>query len=134
TFRAIIHSRMKVGMEKYAQQFPKADILLFEPDSDDAAMFFRNVFSYAQRAQLCEYAYQKTRRSLLARSGELAPILARHGIALREDVLMDPTRTIKRTVSESDPLPRRVSLRHAASELDGTLRQLERWVAARVAA
>jgi predicted acylesterase/phospholipase RssA len=134
TFRAIIHSRMKVGMEKYAQQFPKADILLFEPDSDDAAMFFRNVFSYRQRAELCEYAYQKTRRGLLARAGELAPILARHGIALREDALLDPTRTIQRAVAESDPLPRPTTLRHATRELDGTLRELERWVAGRVAA
>ena len=31
TFRAIIHSRMKVGMEKYARQYPDAAIMLFEP-------------------------------------------------------------------------------------------------------
>jgi hypothetical protein len=35
TFRAIIHSRMKVGMEKYRRQYPHADILLFEPGRED---------------------------------------------------------------------------------------------------
>src|SRR5205807_2447080 len=40
TFRAIIHSRMKVGMEKYARQYPNADVLLFEPDRENADMFF----------------------------------------------------------------------------------------------
>ena len=53
TFRAIIHSRMKVGMEKYRSQYPDADVLLFEPDREDADMFFANIFSYRQRKRLC---------------------------------------------------------------------------------
>ena len=40
TFRAIIHSRMKAGMDKYATQYPHADILLFEPAREDVDMFF----------------------------------------------------------------------------------------------
>ena len=45
TFRAIIHSRMRVGMEKYDRQYPDADVVLFEPDREDADMFFANIFS-----------------------------------------------------------------------------------------
>jgi predicted acylesterase/phospholipase RssA len=37
-FRAIIHSRMHVGMESIAP-IPEANILLFEPDRGDADMF-----------------------------------------------------------------------------------------------
>ena len=48
TFRAIIHSRMRVGMERYRRQYPNADIVLFEPDREDSDMFFANVFSYRQ--------------------------------------------------------------------------------------
>ena len=62
TFRAIIHSRMKVGMDKYRRQYPDADVVLFEPDREDADMFFASIFSYAQRKRLCAAAYQKTRR------------------------------------------------------------------------
>jgi NTE family protein len=36
TFRAIIHSRMKIGMDRYKHQFSNADVLLFEPTRDDA--------------------------------------------------------------------------------------------------
>src|SRR5512143_3190675 len=64
TFRAIIHSRMKVGMEKYRKQYPDADVLLFEPDREDADMFFANIFSYSQRKHLCAAAYRKTRQNL----------------------------------------------------------------------
>src|SRR5258708_5786039 len=82
TFRAIIHSRMKVGMEKYRQQYPDADILLFEPEREDADMFFANIFSYAHRASLCESAYRNTRHRLFEQRDTLAPLLARHGIRL----------------------------------------------------
>ena len=36
---------------------------------------------------VCEHAYEATRRDLLARYDELAPIFAQHGITLRRDVL-----------------------------------------------
>ena len=70
TFRAIIHSRMKTGMEKYRRQYPHADVLLFEPDREDADMFFANIFSYAHRARLCEAAYRKTRARLMEQRAE----------------------------------------------------------------
>jgi NTE family protein len=58
-------------------------VVLFEPNSDDAEMFFTNMFSYASRRRLCEHAYQKTRIELYRRRHELGPILARHGIRIR---------------------------------------------------
>ena len=83
TFRAIIHSRMRVGMEKYRRQYPHADILLFEPDREDPDMFRANIFSYAQRERICEAAYRKTRRRLFEQRAALQPMLARHGIRAR---------------------------------------------------
>ena len=47
--RAIIRSRMRVGMDRYQHQFKDADVLLFEPAQDDEAMFFANLFSYRDR-------------------------------------------------------------------------------------
>jgi hypothetical protein len=49
TFRAVIHSRMKGGMERYRRQYPHADILLFEPDREDAEMFFAAIFGRAAK-------------------------------------------------------------------------------------
>ena len=68
TFRAIIHSRMKVGMERYERQYPAAQILLFEPDREDADMFFASIFSYAQRRKLCALAFAATRQNLRMRA------------------------------------------------------------------
>jgi NTE family protein len=64
TFRALIHSRMKVGMASYGSRYPRADTLLLEPDRRDERLFFANVFSYADRRRLLKHAYQRTRRDL----------------------------------------------------------------------
>ncbi|MDS4031016.1 MAG: patatin-like phospholipase family protein [Candidatus Contendobacter sp.] len=92
TFRALIHSRLRVSMQKYDSEFEHTDIVLFEPNRDDAKMFFTNVFSFSGRHWVCEHAYQSTRQDLLARRAELEPILARHGIRMRMEVLEDRDR------------------------------------------
>ncbi len=87
TFRAIIHSRMRVGMGRYAKEFPDADVVLFEPAQDDEVIFFANIFSYADRRRLAEHAYRHTISELRRRARELGPILARHGVELDRSVL-----------------------------------------------
>ncbi|MEL7449052.1 MAG: patatin-like phospholipase family protein [Pseudomonadota bacterium] len=95
TFRAVIHSRMKVGMNAYDTAYEDRDVVLFEPNRQDSRMFFANVFSYSRRRRVCEHAYQTTRRDLLVRAKHLKPVLARHGIKLRMDVLEDPHRNFE---------------------------------------
>lgn len=85
--RTLVRSRLEAGMSSYHSLFDGADIVLFEPQRDDYQMFFRNVFSFADRRQVCEHAYASTRRELLANYDQLAPRLARHGVDLRRDVL-----------------------------------------------
>jgi NTE family protein len=132
TFRAIIHSRMKVGMEKYRTHYPDADVVLFEPDREDAQMFFANIFSYRQRKRICALAYTKTRRNLSARAAELAPMLARHGIALRRDRLDDLHRHVTDAVHDPRPLHSKArasrSMRESARDLERTLDELERYL------
>jgi predicted acylesterase/phospholipase RssA len=123
TFRAIIHSRMQVGMSKYESQYRGADVVLFEPNRDDADMFFTNMFSYSSRRRLSEHAYQKTRAELLRRYDELQPILARHGVSIRLDVLRDPTRRLL-GVSRRRRRPASQAL-DAARELAATLSDLQ---------
>ncbi|MCF3099569.1 patatin family protein [Aeromonas australiensis] len=116
TFRAIIHSRMHVGMDRYRHQYPQADALLFEPSSADSEMFFTNVFSYRDRRRLCEHAFQHTRHDLWQRRHELAPILAKHGFELNLTALCDPERTL-------------LTPRHnTVAALDKSLAQLQDWL------
>jgi predicted acylesterase/phospholipase RssA len=131
TFRAIIHSRLKAGMEKYRRQYPHADVVLFEPDREDADMFFANIFSYSQRKRICAAAYQKTRQNLRARADTLAPLLARHGIALDRGRLADPARLVTDALTDPRPLHAAPApdVRRTARDLAHALDQLERWLA-----
>ena len=103
TFRAIVDSRKRTGFKKYEHTHPHADLILIEPECNDTSLFFSNIFSFQNRHDVCEHAYQATRRHLLQRAGEIAPVLDRNGLTLRTDVLMDESRSV------FDPEPGEVS-------------------------
>lgn len=122
TLRAIIHSRVEVGMANYTITYPDTDILLFEPSQQDAEMFFTNLFSYNSRRRMCENAYQNTRMMLWQRREEIAPRLERHGLRLKLSVLRDTSLTLvkNRATGKKD--------RFALSHLSDTLNSLERYL------
>jgi NTE family protein len=134
TFRAIIHSRMEVGMQKYARQYPHADILLFEPDRRNADVFFANLFSYAERKRMCAIAFQATRSRLRIGGSRLRKVLARHGLALRVEHLNARSREVEDTLLDARPLrsdhTRLRTVRQVAHDLERTLQHLERGLAA----
>ncbi len=130
TFRAIIHSRMRVGMDRYQHEFKDADVLLFEPAQDDADMFFANMFSYGERSRLCEHAYQSTRADLLRRRHELVPKLRRHGLELNLGVLKDHRRTLIANRRGEQRVPTAATI----GALDAALDELQHWLQPRVAA
>ena len=129
TFRALIRSRLQVGMQKYDTEFERTDIVLFEPNRDDAKMFFTNVFSFSGRHWVCEHAYQTTRQDLLARREELEPILARHGIRMRLDVLKEQGRHYYTGLRDQRGLTKPASSRgRLARDLHAALDRLQDWV------
>lgn len=89
TFRALVDSRKRVGFQKYEHTHPDADLLLIEPECEDTTVFFSNIFSFRNRREVCEHAYQATRRHLSERADEIEPMLARHGLTLQTDVLKE---------------------------------------------
>lgn len=119
TFRALIYSRMKVGMATYGARFPTADTLLLEPDRHDKRLFFANVFRYKERLSLAEHAYRCTRRDLLAQAPMLAPLLERRGLRLNVRVLRDPNRSLPTRTGRAP------HLRQTARRLELALGRLE---------
>ncbi len=134
TYRAIIHSRLDAGMERYKTAYPHTDIVLLQPNRSDADMFFTNLFSYSSRHRLCEHAYQKMRRELWMRRHELAPQLARHGITIDAAVLRDEKRTLVRSLRRRRQYRIDSTASQTARALDATLDDLQRWLAGRGAA
>ncbi len=94
TLRTMLQSRMQVGLARYAQQYPDIDQLVFEPNAADRELFYTNVFSFAARRRISQLAYRNTLSDLRKRRDVLEPVLARHGITLREDVIADRPRSI----------------------------------------
>ena len=126
TFRALIHSRMKVGMAKYETSYVDRDVVLFEPDSGDSKMFFTNVFSYSNREMVCQHAYRTTRRDLWLRRRRLAPILKRHGVTINEAILQDGDRHFTSALSRRpDPMRLGNYKNEVTNRLDRVLDRLE---------
>jgi NTE family protein len=121
TFRALIHSRMQIKMASYPREYPRTDILLFEPDRHDEEFFFTNVFRYSGRRRLANHAYQRTRRDLLAHARTLAPLLEQHGLTLDMRRLRDPERRFSTAARERSAHVRQVTQRlgRALGRLEG---------------
>ena len=69
------------------------------------------------------HSYQRTRHDLLRQADGLAPLLQRHGITLRLDVLEDRGRTFLRAVQERKrrQLPVTGALHRALDRLEHTV-------------
>jgi predicted acylesterase/phospholipase RssA len=128
TFRAVIHSRMTVGISKYRAQYRGSDVVLFQPERDDSEIFFTNIFSYSTRQRVCEHAYERTRQDLVKRAAELEPLLGRHGVRYRWDVLGDRHRKLDIDLRRRRPAGKG-RLPMAAGDLQDTLHDLRRWMA-----
>lgn len=127
TFRTMIHSRMGVGIKSYGFSYPGRDIVLIEPGKEDYRMFFTNIFSFNNRKEVCEYAYQTTRKQLLERADELQPILRKHGLTLHTDHLRNTGQTLYDTLEPGDSELKR-TLGKTLFELDLLLNRLDRAV------
>ncbi|VAW40621.1 hypothetical protein MNBD_GAMMA01-1645 [hydrothermal vent metagenome] len=121
TFRSIIQSRLKSGLEKYNTHYPKADIILIEPNKDDELLFNTNLFSYSKRDKLCEYAYQQTRIQIQQKFTEIQQVLKRHSFSINKNNLYAKDRTLDDFLKQQQQSSSRVKLR-----LDETLNQLGR--------
>ena len=96
--------------------------MVFEPNDDDGEMFFTNVFSFDSRQRVCEHAYQTTLRDLEKRKVELAPVLAKHGLKLREDVLANASSSfmngLDKPIRQTDATAR---LRRALDDIERSI-------------
>jgi predicted acylesterase/phospholipase RssA len=124
TLRTLLQSRMQIGMEKYPHQFPNIDQLVFEPNASDSELFFTNLFSFSSRHRVCQLAYRNTLTDLRLRADVLRPMLAAHGIRLREEIIGDRHRSI---LDGLDVPPRMTEttarLRRALDDVDQVIAQ-----------
>lgn len=121
TFRSIVQSRLKSGLDKYHTHYPKADIILIEPDKDDEMLFNTNLFSYSNRDKLCEYAFQQTRRQFREKYEEIEQALNRHSFTMNKTNVYSRKRTLKDFLNSQKMRTSKVT-----HKLDETLNLLSR--------
>ena len=119
SFRTIIHSRMRTGFRSYKHEYPNADLILIEPTAEDYESIFSNLFSFSNRHDVCEHAYQTTRHRLCEQADFVEEVLDRHELRLCRDVLFDDTRTLY------GDLPKRPFMRQTGDVFDETHRVLD---------
>jgi len=139
TFRTLINSRLEVGMRAYENRYEGKDWVLFQPRRDDYRMFFTNIFSFEERVAVCQHAYLQTRRYFQENFRTIAPVLERHGVKVREDILFEAERDLwshaglkPRAAGRDLTAPggkRATGTLQTARELSETLDRLERRIA-----
>ena len=124
TFRAIIHSRMKVGMEKYRAPVPRRrHRCCSSPTARTPTCSSRASSATAQRKRLCALAFAKTRAEPRAR----APTRSRRssrGTASRCDATALPIRRATSTDALTDPRPLKSDARRERDRARSTTREL----------
>lgn len=119
TLRTMLQSRMQVGLARYPQQYPHINQVVFEPNAIDRELFYTNIFSFSARQRISQLGYRNTLDDLRNRRGLLEPLLARHGISLREEVLADRNRVLL------DALPAGVRQTETTARLSRNLDDIE---------
>ncbi|TLM65367.1 MAG: hypothetical protein FDZ69_10160 [Deltaproteobacteria bacterium] len=87
TQRIEAREKLRLALDFYRQKHPDIDILLIEPGSDEALLFFQGPMSSQARTQVMHHGYALTLAALRETYPALAGIFARHGIATTADRL-----------------------------------------------
>jgi len=115
--RIVLHGRMQYGLERYAKEHPKVDIVLVEPARDDVRMFSYHIMRYGARRVVAEHGYQSVMRLFAAGYEGYRRTLARHGLKLRHPRDLPP---------RPERLPRSAATRRLASSLRVLEKRLDR--------
>jgi len=77
-----IRLRLQGAINLFGHRYPERDVLLIEPDEDDATMFLYNPMDFEARRQIVKYAYDLTRRKIRENSELWKRSLERHQISV----------------------------------------------------
>ena len=78
-WRIRTEARLREGLERFREQRRGTQVVLLEPDPNDATMFMHSPMNFAARRAILEDGYKYTTRLLRDPSSELHRALAAHG-------------------------------------------------------
>lgn len=94
SWRMVTEARLQAGVSLYRREHPEIELLLIEPERDDATMFMYSPANFAARRAILRDGYTTTTGRLLDPSSPLRLALERQGLRVRD-----------RLESNGEPLP-----------------------------
>ena len=79
--------KLEMALDGYRYRHPEVDILLIEPGSEEAMLFFQSPMNYRARQHVMNYGYDLTLGQLNDRFAEFQSVLGHHGIEVSADHL-----------------------------------------------
>lgn len=80
--RSELHSRVHTAVNYLGYRNPDVDILMVEPEKDDATMFLFNPMDFESRRQIVEYGYELTQKIIRQNAELWKRTLDRHRVTL----------------------------------------------------
>lgn len=86
TFRTLLHSRLKLGLQRYLtdDRF-QGDILLLEPRERDAEFFNVNPLAFWKRSDAIQHGFESVRLTLEQNFDVVADVLGHYGLEMSRD-------------------------------------------------
>jgi NTE family protein len=82
TFKLIAYQRLHEMARQWEERYPGVDIVLIEPEPDDALMFETNVLNYSSRVAVARHGFESVTVKLAKDYDELRETCERHGIEI----------------------------------------------------
>ena len=82
-FRTLLHSRLKLGIQRYlADDRFQGDIVLLEPRERDANYFATNPLAFWKRAEAVEHGFESVHGTIERNFDQLQTVFNRYGLKL----------------------------------------------------
>ena len=81
-FRMISHDRLHRAVEIWEERYPGVDIILIEPELDDALMFGTSILDYKARLEIAKHGFESVTLKLARDYDRYKEIAGRHGIEI----------------------------------------------------
>ena len=97
-FRTLLHSRLMVGIRKYVDDVNfKGDIILIEPQEQDARFFDINPLAFWERARAAERGFESVKTSIERKYPQVRAILSCYGIETTRVYVEEDMRRMRRS-------------------------------------
>ena len=108
TFRTLLHSRLELGIQRYlADESFQGDIVLLEPNEEDANFFAINPLAFWHRSEAMQRGFESVNATVDEHFSELAEVFGSYGLEMSRPMARRRAQRLRREHGWSAPKARR---------------------------